>query len=230
MKLLAIDTSSNACSVAVQVESDIFEKHVVEPRAHTKILLPMITAVLNEANVTVAELDAVVLGNGPGSFIGMRIGASVAQGLAYGAGINIVPISSLAAVAAEAIVMHAMHAADKVVVAQDARMHEIYLGRYQAGTDGLPIAEVGEQICKVGEIADLESAYVAAGAGWQKYPQLAEMNEQRISVLSDFDHPRAEYLLPLGVKAYQNGQMVAPEALVPAYLRMKVAEVPTSAN
>ncbi|RLA26541.1 MAG: tRNA (adenosine(37)-N6)-threonylcarbamoyltransferase complex dimerization subunit type 1 TsaB [Gammaproteobacteria bacterium] len=227
MKLLAIDTSSNACSVAVQVESDIIAKHVVEPRAHTKILLPMITAVLNEANVTVAELDAVVLGNGPGSFIGMRIGASVAQGLAYGAGINIVPISSLAAVAAEAI---AVHAADKVVVAQDARMHEIYLGRYQAGTDGLPIAEVGEQICKVGEIADLGSDYVAAGAGWRKYPQLAEMNEQRISVLSDFDHPRAEYLLPLGVKAYQNGQIVAPEALVPAYLRMKVAEVPTSAN
>ena len=227
MKLLAIDTSSNACSVAVQVESDIIEKHVVEPRAHTKILLPMITAMLNEANVTVAELDAVVLGNGPGSFIGMRIGASVAQGLAYGAGINIVPISSLAAVAAEVI---AMRAADKVLIAQDARMHEIYLGRYQAGADGLPIAEVGEQICKVGEIADLGSDYVAAGAGWRKYPQLAEMNEQRISVLSDFDHPRAEYLLPLGVEAYQDGQIVAPEALVPAYLRMKVAEVPTSVN
>jgi len=211
MKLLAIDTSSNACSVAVQVESEIIAKHVVEPRAHTKILLPMITAVLNEVNVTVAELDAVVLGNGPGSFIGMRIGASVAQGLAYGAGINIVPVSSLAAVAAEAIVMHAT-------------------GRYQAGTDGLPIAEVSEQICKVGELADLESNYVAAGAGWQKYPQLAEMNKQYISVLSGLDHPRAEYLLPLGAKAYQNGQVVAPEALVPAYLRMKVAEVPTSAN
>jgi tRNA threonylcarbamoyladenosine biosynthesis protein TsaB len=227
MKLLAIDTSSNACSVAVQVESDIIEKHVVEPRAHTRILLPMITAVLNEADVTVAGLDAVVLGNGPGSFIGMRIGASVAQGLAYGAGINIVPVSSLAAVAAEVI---ARHAADKVLVAQDARMHEIYLGRYQAGTDGLPIAEKSEQICKVGEIGDLGSGYVAAGAGWQKYPQLAKMNEQRISVLSDFDHPRAEYLLRLGVKAYQDGQTVAPEALVPAYLRMKVAEVPTSSN
>ncbi|RLA32830.1 MAG: tRNA (adenosine(37)-N6)-threonylcarbamoyltransferase complex dimerization subunit type 1 TsaB [Gammaproteobacteria bacterium] len=227
MKLLAIDTSSNACSVAVQVESEIIAKHVVEPRAHTKILLPMITAVLNEANVTVAELDAVVLGNGPGSFIGMRIGASVAQGLAYGAGINIVPISSLAAVAAETT---ATHAADKVLVAQDARMHEIYLGRYQAGTDGLPIAEVSEQICKVGKLADLESNYVAAGAGWRKYPQLAEMNKQCISVLSDLDHPRAEYLLPLGAKAYQKGQVVAPEALVPAYLRMKVAEVPTSAN
>jgi tRNA threonylcarbamoyladenosine biosynthesis protein TsaB len=227
MKLLAIDTSSNACSVAVQVESDIIERHVVEPRAHTRILLPMITAVLDEADVTVAELDAVVLGNGPGSFIGMRIGASVAQGLAYGAGINIVPVSSLAAVAVEAI---ATHAADKVLIAQDARMHEIYLGRYRAATDGLPIAEVSEQICKIGEIADLESDYVAAGVGWRKYPQLAEMNEQRISILSDIDYPRAEYLLRPGVKAYQDGQTVAPEALVPAYLRMKVAEVPASSN
>jgi len=227
MKLLAVDTSSNACSVAIQIGDEIIEKHVVEPRAHTKILMPMISTLLNEAAIKVADLDAVVLGNGPGSFIGMRIGASVAQGLAYGGGINIVPVSSLASVAAEAIVAHS---ADKVLVAQDARMHEIYLGRYHAGTDGLPVPEAREQICNVGEIADLESMYVAAGAGWRKYPQLAQLNEDHIGALPDLDHPRAQCLLGLGAKAYQNGQSVAPEALVPAYLRMKVAEVPTSRN
>ena len=225
MKFLAIDTSSNACSVAVQIGSEIFEKHVVEPRAHTRILLPMITAVLDEAAVTVADLDAVVLGNGPGSFIGMRIGASVLQGLAYGAGINIVPVSSLATVAAEAIVVHG---ADKVLVAQDARMNEIYLGRYHAGADDLPIAEVSEQICKVGKIEDLDSGYVAVGAGWQKYPQLAQLNKKHISVQAEPDHPRARFALRLGQRAYQNEQSVAPDALVPAYLRMKVAEVPAA--
>jgi tRNA threonylcarbamoyladenosine biosynthesis protein TsaB len=227
MILLAIDTSSNACSVAVQIENDIVEKHVVEPRAHTKILLPMITELLEEAAVTVADLDAVVLGNGPGSFIGMRIGASVAQGLAYGAGINIVPVSSLATVAAEAIVAHG---ADKILVAQDARMDEIYLGRYHAGADGMPAAEASEQICKVGGIEDLDSSYVAVGAGWQTYPQLAQLNKQRISVQAEPVHPRARYVLRLGREAYQNEQFVAPDALVPAYLRMKVAEVPTSRN
>ncbi len=202
------------------------QNHVVEPRAHTKILLPMITAVLDEANLMVADLDAVVLGNGPGSFIGMRIGASVAQGLAFGAGINIVPVSSLAALAAEAI---ADHAADKVLVAQDARMNEIYLGRYHAGNDGLPIAEVSEQICKVEAITALGAGYVAVGAGWQKYPQFVHLNEKCITVLTDLDHPRAQYLLRQGAKAYQAGQSVTPAALVPAYLRMKVADVPGKA-
>ena len=227
MKLLAIDTSSNACSVAVQIGDDVVRKHVVEPRAHTRILLPMITAVLSEAAVTMADMDAVVLGNGPGSFIGMRIGASVAQGLAFGAGVNIVPVSSLATLAAQAM---AVHAAKKVLVAQDARMNEIYLGRFHAGIDGLPIVEMDEQICKVGEIADIDSVYVAVGAGWQKYPQLAELNKKHINVLADLEHPDARYLLRLGAKAYQNGQSVTPDALVPAYLRMKVAEVPSSSN
>ena len=125
MNLLALDTSSNACSVALQVGDSIFEKHVVEPREHTKILVPMIEALLREADTRLSELDAVVLGNGPGSFIGMRIGASVAQGICHGAGKKIVPVSSLAAVAAEVI---CEHDAQNVLVAQDARMHEVYLG------------------------------------------------------------------------------------------------------
>ena len=225
MILLAIDTSSNACSVAVQVENDIVEKHIVEPRAHTRILLPMITELLHEAAVTVADLDAVVLGNGPGSFIGMRIGASVAQGLAYGAGINILPVSSLATVAAEAIVVHG---ADKILVAQDARMDEIYLGRYHAGANDLPVVEVSEQICEVGRFEDLDSSYVAVGAGWKKYPQLAQLNHKHIRVQAEPDHPRARFVLRLGREAYQNEQFVAPDALVPAYLRLKVAEVPTN--
>ena len=104
MKLLAIETSSLACSVALQVDEDIQERHVVEAKAHTRILLPMINTLLGDAGLIVSDLDALVLGNGPGSFIGMRIGASVAQGLAFAAGLNIIPISSLAAVAAEVFV------------------------------------------------------------------------------------------------------------------------------
>jgi len=227
MKFLAIDTSSNACSVALQVGDDVTHQHIVEPRAHTKILLPMITAVLAEAAVAVADLDAVLLGNGPGSFIGMRIGASVAQGLAFGAGINIVPVSSLATVAAEVM---AVRATDKVLVAQDARMNEVYLGRYHADSDGLPVASQSEQICKAEAIADLESGYIAVGAGWQQYPQFAQKNGNGIVVCTDFDHPRAEYLLRLGAKAYRLGDSVAPDKLQPAYLRLKVAHVPTRPN
>ena len=94
MNLLGIDTSSLACSVALQHGDDIIERHEEQAREHTRLLVPMIRAVLEEAGLSTAGLDAIVLGNGPGSFIGMRIAASVAQGLAHGAGIAIVPVSS----------------------------------------------------------------------------------------------------------------------------------------
>ena len=100
MKLLALDTSSLACSVALEVDGTVIDRHEEQARAHTRLIMPMIRDQLEETSIRPEDLDAIVLGNGPGSFIGMRIAASVAQGLAHGAGLGIVPVSSLAAVAA----------------------------------------------------------------------------------------------------------------------------------
>jgi len=91
MNLLALDTSSNACSVALQVGKNVTLSHVVKPREHTTILLPMIENILHDAGMNLTDLDGIVLGNGPGSFIGMRIAASVAQGMAYGANLQSCP-------------------------------------------------------------------------------------------------------------------------------------------
>ena len=132
MKLLAIDTSSLACSVALLAGDSVFERHEEQAREHTRLLLPMIEDVLAEGGLVPGDLDAVVLGNGPGSFIGMRIAASVAQGIAHGAGLDIVPVSSLAAVAAQ---VFEMTEAKEVVVAQDAHMNEVYLGAFRRGSD-----------------------------------------------------------------------------------------------
>jgi len=90
MNLLAIDTSSVACSVALQHGGDVAERHEEQAREHTRLLVPMIQELLQQASVELMDLDAIVLGNGPGSFIGMRIAASVAQGLAFGSGLEIV--------------------------------------------------------------------------------------------------------------------------------------------
>lgn len=223
MKLLAIDTSSDACSVAVQVGKEIIEKHVVEPREHTKILVPMIEELLQAAGVALSDLDAVVLGNGPGSFIGMRIGASVAQGICHGAGLRIVPVSSLAAIAAEVI---CEHGAEKILVAQDARMHEIYLGRFHADAGRLPQADNEEVICDIGPLTVPDADYVAAGAGWNKYPELLAQNSHLISATAEVIYPRARYLLQLGDNAKQAGRAIPPDALVPAYIRSKVADIP----
>ena len=228
MKLLAIDTSSVACSVALHLGASVFERHEEQAREHTRLLTPMLREVLMEGRVELAELDAIVLGNGPGSFIGMRIAASVAQGLAHGAGLNILPVSSLAVVAAQ---VFAETDANSVIVAQDAHMNEVYLCAYYRGDANLPDPVFPERLHGQAPIAELESAdaggRLAAGFGWQRYPELAAANESLIESHSGILHPRARYLLPLGAIALQNGAYVDPKDIFPAYMRHKVAKTPS---
>ncbi len=227
MKLLAIDTSSVACSVALRSGEQLEERHEEQAREHTRLLTPMIRDVIASSDIELHELDAIVLGNGPGSFIGMRIAASVAQGLAHGAGLAIVPVSSLAAVAAQ---VFATSDAAEAVVTQDAHMNEVYLGVFGRGTHGLPEERFPERLQAQTCIEELDEAgaatRVAAGFGWQRYPKLAEANSALIGTFSPVQFPSARYLLELGVAALQRGDAVSPEHLVPAYLRSKVAEKP----
>ncbi len=230
MKLLAIDTSSIACSAALQLDESLFERHEEQPREHTRLLTPMIRELLAEGGRRLDELDAIVLGNGPGSFIGMRIAASVAQGLAHGAGLKIVPVSSLAAVAAQ---VFAESDAKQVVVAQDAHMNEVYLGAYDRGEDGLPRPLFAERLqghMVIAELDDARGGRVGAGFGWQRYPELTALNEEFIETWSDVKYPRARYLLDLGAAGLGQGTAIDPEDLVPAYLRQKVAARPASVN
>jgi tRNA threonylcarbamoyladenosine biosynthesis protein TsaB len=227
MKLLALDTSSLACTVAVQRDDVVKERHEEQPREHTRLLLPMISSLLEECDLVLTDLDAIVLGNGPGSFIGMRIAASVAQGLAYGAGLQIIPVSSLAAVAAAAF---AEDDADEVIVAQDAHMNEIYLGVYGRDAAALPVATSPERLHAVDVIKELDPATaerrVAAGYGWERYPGLAEANRDRISRMSNAVFPHARILLRLGQAGLSAGRSIDPANVAPAYLRQKVAEAP----
>lgn len=227
MKLLAIDTSSVACTVAAKVGESTIQRHAEQAREHTRLLMPMIREVLEESGVELADYDAIVLGNGPGSFIGMRIAASVAQGLAHGAGLKIIPVSSLAAVAAQ---VFAQSDAGEVAVAQDAHMHEVYLGLYVRGDDGLPELLVAERLQSQEPIAELDSAgndkRVAAGEGWRRYPELMAVNKALFSGESGVLYPRAEYLLGLAEKL----PAIEPKNVAPAYLRQKVAEKPALRN
>ena len=229
MKLLALDTSSDACSVALQLDDNISEQHVVQPKEHTNILVPMIKGLLRDAGAVIQDLEGIVLGNGPGSFIGVRIAASLSQGLAHGSGLKVVPISSLAAIAAEVM---DVHSANRVVVAQDARMNEVYFGIYKNDGNGLPIAETEEVLQPIGKFAGLSAASisVAAGKAWHLYPELLALNRQAVSEAVDVQFPRARYLLSLAAGAWKRGEAIGPEDLVPAYIRMKVAEKPRVAG
>ena len=223
MKLLAIDTSSVACTVALGIGDEVIERHEEQAREHTRLVMPMIRAVLHEADAALEELDAIVLGNGPGSFIGMRIAASVCQGLAHGAGLKIIPVSSLAAVAAE--VMDRTDA-EVVAVAQDAHMQEVYMGLYARSARNLPRLVCDERLQEQAVIEELrrgeQSSTLAAGEGWQRYPELLAANETLLGGQSDVLYPRATYLLTLA----ELSAAIPPEEIQPAYLRQKVAEKP----
>ena len=183
----------------------------------------MIRGVLEEAEIELSDLDGIVLGNGPGSFIGMRIAASVAQGLAYGAGLNIAPVSSMAAIAAEIL----SNRSGSVAVAQDAHMSEVYLGIYKRDDEGLAEIVVERlQACEaIPELSDIKNC-VAAGFGWQRFPALLEANRAFLLDVSDVCYPHGRYLLELGMSAFERGEAVAAADVVPAYLRQKVAEKP----
>lgn len=223
MKLLAIDTSSLACTVALGIGDELIERHEEIEREHTRLLMPMIRDVLDQAGVTLNDLDAIVLGNGPGSFIGMRIAASVSQGLAHGAGLRIIPVSSLAAVAAE--VMDST-AAEIVAVTQDAHMHQVYMGLYSRSRENLPQPICDERLQGQEIVDELrrgeQFSTVAAGQGWRRYPKLLAVNESLVGGQSEVLYPHARYLLALA----DLSTAIPAEDIQPAYLRLKVAEVP----
>ncbi len=229
MNLLALDTSSVACTVALGQGDKITERHEEQPREHTRLLLPMIRSLLEEAKMETRDLDAIVLGNGPGSFIGMRIAASVAQGIAFASGIRIIPVSSLAAVAAQVL---AEHDATEVAVAQDAHVNEVYLGIFARDNNDRTKHLIAERIHAQKAISELsrstDGRRFAAGFGWSRYPALLEHNRGRIDQVVDILHPRARFLLKLGAEAIEAGESIIPADVVPAYLRQKVAQKPAS--
>jgi len=223
VKLLALDTSTLACSVALEVDGEVNERHVLEARRHRELLLPMIAGLLSEAGIETHDLDAVVLGNGPGSFIGMRIAASVAQGLCFAGGAALVPVSSLAAVAAEAL---AVGECPAVLVAQDARMNELYLAGFERGPEGLPAPTLATRLHPADTPIHAAAGHGRAGAGWLRYPSLAEASPQSLGPWLGVEYPHARWLIEAGRAALAAGGAVAPEALEPEYVRVEVAAVP----
>jgi tRNA threonylcarbamoyladenosine biosynthesis protein TsaB len=133
MKLLALDTATEACSAAVWVDGTVLERYELAPRRHAALILPMIEAVLAEANLSPLQLDAIAFGRGPGAFTGVRIAVGIAQGIAFAADLPVIPISTLAALALGAAQETGY---SRIAAALDARMGEVYWGVY-AVADGM---------------------------------------------------------------------------------------------
>lgn len=222
-KILAIDTATENCSVALVIDNSYFVRREVAPRDHTKKILPMVDEVLKEAGIALTDLDALAFGRGPGSFTGVRIGIGIAQGLAYGADLPMIPVSTLAAMAQGS---YRIHQVTHVATAIDARMSEVYWARYVRQENG--DWQSSDQECVIapeilaGQLSEDPLIWTRAGTGWAAYADaLAQLkfNTQPGDVL----YPDAEDIAFLAKFAFAKGETVSVEESSPVYLRDTVA-------
>jgi len=221
-RILAIDTATEACSVALLNEDRLLAHFELCAREHTQRILPLVQQILQEGGVALKDLDALAFGRGPGSFTGVRIGIGIAQGVALGANLPLIGVSTLKTMAQSA---WRLHGASRVLAAIDARMGEVYWAEYQRDEQGNWQGEETEAVLKpdaaAARMAALSGQWACVGTGWQAWPQLAE-NSTLALTLSEVTLPCAEDMLPLAQRALAAGMTVAPEHAEPTYLRNEV--------
>ncbi len=222
MNILALDTSTEACSAALTVSAELRERFVIAPREHSGLILPMVESLLSEAGLSLSQLDAIAFGCGPGSFTGLRIAAGVVQGLAFGADLPVLPISTLAALAQGA---HTNLGKSAVLAALDARMGEVYWGIYKADSTGIMMLQGVEGVCDP-QLAPLpkDGDWHGAGSGWKEYGALLQTRcGARLRSVEAERLPHARHIALLAHSGLQKGLAVNAEHALPVYLRNEVA-------
>ncbi len=250
LAILAIDTATEACSAALGVDGHVIERSEIAPRRHAELILPMIESLLAEARLSRRDLGGIAVGRGPGAFTGVRLAISVAQGLALGLDLPVVPVSSLAALAIDAPDDEA-HRGNAILAVIDARMGEIYAGVFQRTTDGLVEAIADESVGPAQtwirprnpDEAAAESGthspglrrdappsglrgvrWSVVGSGWDAHRAALAARLPAAPVFADgARYPQARAVLRLAAPRFARGEGLAPEAALPVYLRDKVA-------
>jgi tRNA threonylcarbamoyladenosine biosynthesis protein TsaB len=224
LKLLAVETSTDACSAALFVDGELKERFELAPKQHTLKILPMIDALMAEAELVPNQLDALALSRGPGSFTGVRIATGVVHGIAFGLDIPVIPISTLAAIAEP---FFQKNPVDYAFTALDARMGEIFWGIYRnqhaQGVELLGIESVG--VAQDVIIPDEVTQGVGIGSAWNVYRnELSDVLDDQLLDIQPDCWPRAAAVARLGVLGYDRYEAVPVELALPVYLRDKVAK------
>lgn len=217
MNILALDTSTEACSVAIWSDGAVTDRFEYGTQ-HSERILAMVDELLAESGFALARFEAIAFGRGPGSFTGLRIGAGVAQGLAFGADIPVTPVSSLAALAQGVDV-------PRVLTAFDARMNQIYSGAYVKNAQGIVELAGIESVAAPSDIPLPEgNNWLGAGNGWDlHHAALLQRLGGRVAGWRRQVHPRARDVAQLGAVAVQAGQAIAADQALPVYVRDEVA-------
>ncbi|MET0066353.1 MAG: tRNA (adenosine(37)-N6)-threonylcarbamoyltransferase complex dimerization subunit type 1 TsaB [Candidatus Thiodiazotropha sp.] len=225
MKILAIETATEACSAALLIDQSLSLRHEIKPRGHSELVLGMMDALLAEAGVSLRALDALAFGRGPGSFTGVRIATGVIQGAALGADLPVLPVSTLGALAQRG---YRELGQECLLPAYDARMGELYWAAYRVGQQGLVEPVIEEQVATAGQVSlpDGEGWY-GVGSGWGccAEPLQARLGG-RLRGFTDVFHCSAEDVVRLAAEEFRQGRAVSPEQALPVYLRNQVAQKP----
>ncbi|WP_394752506.1 tRNA (adenosine(37)-N6)-threonylcarbamoyltransferase complex dimerization subunit type 1 TsaB [Crenothrix sp.] len=224
MKLLAVETATEACSAALFVDGEMLERFEIAPQQHTKLILPMIDSLLAQAGLKPADLDALAFGCGPGSFTGVRIATGVIQGIAFGLDIPVVPVSTLAALA-QGFFNHNAADLDVVFSAMDARLGEIFWGVYQRDGQGFAQLIGQEAVTPASSVISSEVQGVGVGSAWAVYQdELKICLGDKVNYYETQHLPSAGNVAQLGVYGFEQGLAVSAESAIPVYLRDKVAK------
>lgn len=222
MKLLAIETATEACSAALLIDGKITEQFSLTANGHSKLILPMIDSLLADAGLQPSSLDGLAFGCGPGSFTGIRIAAGIIQGIAFALNLPVMPVSNLAVVAQD---FFDHNDGDLAFVAMDARMNEIYWGVYQRNTDGYAELLGKETVINANEIEFPDREGVGIGTGWKAYAQELSIRLSRHIIRHESDNlPRARAVARLAAEGFKLGLAIPVELAMPVYLRDKVAK------
>ncbi len=225
MNLLAIETASESCSVALSAAGEVCTRQAHAPREHAERLLPWVQSLLAEAGLRVHDLDAIAFSRGPGSFTSLRIGIGVVQGLAWGAQVPVVPVSSLQTMA-QASVARGVGAA---LVALDARMDEVYGGLFRLDEHSIMRPDGPERVGSPAALAAMATAEVTGvGNGFARYAELAAVGQSLAGVHADI-WPEASSLLTLAAAWLECNPPLPPEQAQAVYLRDRVADKPPGA-
>jgi tRNA threonylcarbamoyladenosine biosynthesis protein TsaB len=220
MNLLALETATEACSVALVHGETVIARTELAPRRHAERVLPLADELLAEAGIGKHALDAIAVGRGPGAFTGVRLAISLAQGMAMALDRPVVTVSSLAALALEAPEDDAA-----ILAVIDARMGEIYAAGYRRDNEGGLIALDDERVCTADSLLLPQAeAWHIVGSGWATYH---DMLRNRLGMeprsTDGACYPQARHVATLAVREFKAGRAVAPEHALPVYLRDKVA-------
>lgn len=221
--ILSIDTSTPSCSVALDINGVLLEDFRLAPRMHNDLILPMIDQLLRQAELSLGDVDAIAFGRGPGSFTGLRISAGVVQGLAYGADLPVIPVSTLEAMALEA---YRKYNRNCWLSALDARMGEIYVGGFSISEpNGSVVVEtlLSERVAKPDSLGAINESYNGVGSGWCYRDILTQQMTSPSEFVDEEVSPRALYIGELAKELFDKGEMVSFYDAMPTYLRDEIS-------